>query len=77
MNGCEPAFPIVVDDEFDSGYHSVVNANGLSILDWFAGMALQGIIAGPVDDVTHQEAAEEAFLYARAMIAEQEKGRYA
>lgn len=46
---------------------------GMTLRDYFAAAALQGLIASPVDDVTHAQAAEEAFLYADAMLAERQK----
>jgi hypothetical protein len=68
-----PAFPIVATtgDPRDGVYC----ANGLSIRDWFAGMALQGLIRHP-DAVGEAEDTIAAWAYAAAdsMIQQREKG---
>ena len=52
--------------------------HGLTIRDWFAGMAMQGLIASPRGtpngaDATDTYYAEMAYIMADAMIAEREK----
>ena len=70
----DPAFPVA----------SLGNNNepGLTKLEWFAGMALQGMLAyshvNPsignfVENCTIEQASETAFSYAYAMLAESEK----
>lgn len=44
MNG-GPAFPHVIEEEYDSGYHLTDVQEGMSLLDWFAGQALIGWVA--------------------------------
>lgn len=42
---------------------------GMSLRDWFAGMAVQGILSGNPDaDCTPYEYALDAYLYADAML---------
>ena len=42
---------------------------GMTLRDWFAGMALQGILAGTPDSIcTIDEYANEAYQYADAML---------
>lgn len=43
---------------------------GMNLRDWFAGMALIGLLAG--GDYSHKDAAAESFNYADAMIKEGE-----
>jgi hypothetical protein len=67
-----PAFPIVVGpDLYDTG---------LTIRDWFAGMALQGELAGQFDstswdhdDDSTKKLAARSYAVADAMLAEREK----
>ena len=47
----------------------VVPVGGLSIRDWFAGMALQGLLANNETSYTPKQNAEEAYSFADAMIA--------
>ena len=75
-----PAFPIPVTEE-----RLPIAINGMSLRQWYAGMALQGLLA---DSRHHAEAlarrhgtdsklveifAKFAFSFADAMIAEEEK----
>jgi hypothetical protein len=50
---------------------------GMSLRDWFAGMALQGVLAAHADPETvlpkQTDAAEMAYQYADAMLAQQRK----
>lgn len=53
------------------------NVQGISLRDWFAGMAMQGIIANGgtnYNAVGQAEDAELAYNIADAMLAEREKG---
>lgn len=67
----DPAFPVEPFEHY-----------GLTKLEWFAGMALQGMLAyshvNPsignfVENCTIEQASETAFSYAYAMLAESEK----
>jgi hypothetical protein len=63
-----PAFPI--EDAMENIY------SGMSLRDWFAGMALQecGIIMpAKFEGCTPQEVAAAAYIIADAMLAEREK----
>ena len=56
------------------GWHPPLMEN-LTKREWFAGMALQGIIMHPQGKAGNwEEAAKDAFLAANAMIAESKKG---
>ena len=44
--------------------------NGMSLRDWFAGMAMQGMLA---DGIAHDGAPRFAYRLADAMLAEREK----
>jgi len=76
-----PAFPpirLLVDGD---RFTRIEGPEGMSLRDWFAGMALQGLLACPqVRQVTKPlkdestVIASEAFDYADAMLAEREKG---
>lgn len=47
---------------------------GMSLRDWFAGMAMQGYIAGGVPvDVSHRELADKVYRMADAMLEERDK----
>ena len=52
--------------------------NGMTLRQWYAGMAMQGLLADEGMDVEGFEhnAARKAFAYADAMIAEEKKGNY-
>ena len=69
-----PAFPL----------HSEVRPSmdtewcGMTLRDWFAGMAMQGLIASPRGPINGQDAtdkwyAEAAYMVADAMIQERSK----
>jgi hypothetical protein len=67
-----PAFPVGSDlgpasNIVDGGY------GGMSLRDWFAGMALQGMLACPESMGGINQFAECAYEYADAMLAEREK----
>lgn len=47
---------------------------GMSLRDWFAGMALQGYIASVTQSPDPDSAAEKCFDYADAMLVKREKG---
>lgn len=74
-----PAFPIVADGGPDSGLHPEIQY-GMSLRDFFAGMAMQGILAANAqthEEVTDQNVdyvvAREAYRSADAMLAERSK----
>ncbi len=60
-----PAYPIVSDD---------LCATGMTLRDYFAAAALQGLLADPSNGNPYRGNAESAYIYADAMLAEREKG---
>lgn len=68
MNDGGPIFPCS-DNYIEHGF---VDSPGMSLLDWFAGMALQGLLAGRIE-VGTLSVSERAFIIADAMIAERER----
>ena len=67
-----PAFPYR-DEDGEGGFDQY---SGISMRDWFAGQALNGIIAHPgmePDDASKKGCAMLAYEYADAMIAERNK----
>lgn len=68
-----PAFP--VSPEIYSG----TGLCGMTLRDWFAGQALQGLLACPSlqpnPESMDKYLSEWAFKYADAMLAEREKGQ--
>ena len=68
-NNGGPAFSLPESENFTAQY-------GMSLRDWFAGQALNGIIAHPgmePDDASKTGCAVLAYEYADAMIAERNK----
>ena len=59
-----PAFPFAVPTDFQFA------ENGMSLRDWFAGQAINGIIScAPMrSGVTYKQVAEGAYLWADAML---------
>ena len=60
------------------GEHEYEEGNeGMSLRDWFAGMALQGMLASPrsidCEKLDSKNHASYAYAYADAMIAERDK----
>lgn len=46
---------------------------GMTLRDWFAGLAMQGMIANPNDNNRKTELVMHAFQYADHMLAERDK----
>lgn len=67
----EPAFPSVTWDgrEFLPGHFS-----GLTKREYFAVLAMQGLLADPANDGSPESLALYAVKYADALLAELEKG---
>jgi hypothetical protein len=79
MNDGGPAFPATVE-EYSGGLSTKeVHYPGMSLRDWLAGMAMQGLIVSVWKetgaDYTANSCAKEAYQFADAMLAEKEKGR--
>ena len=80
-----PAFPVNSVKLIDIGAYTVLHP-GMSLRDWFAGMAMQGMLAYGVATVYRERAAEEGIPFSRllaeesyrhadAMLAAREKGQ--
>lgn len=66
-----PAFPILVQT---SNGNATVHDNGMSLRDYFAGMALQGHLSNPAHpSYDIQSLAEECYAMADAMLSERDK----
>jgi hypothetical protein len=67
-----PAFPIVEPDT-----SSVSITTGMSLRDYFAAAALQGLMANsqyPVEELPPAQVSVDAYYYADYMLAERERG---
>lgn len=70
-----PAFPqpIAIDSQGNIHTSSEKSDAGMDIRDWFAGMALQGILASDIkNEFPQDKIAEWAFNQADAMLAARE-----
>ena len=72
-----PAFPVSRNRSFDEetgdlALSTSYVSSGLSVRDWFAGMALQGLLSND-SRMPWATAASEAYEYADAMIEERKK----
>lgn len=74
-DGGGPAFP---RPNFHSDTHHTAPAqDGMALRDWFAGQALGGIVVATAHSLgyTVQDAAEEAYQFADAMLTERAKSQ--
>ena len=62
------AFPLVYDDE-TKGTREI--HSGMTLRDWFAGKAMQGLCAG--NSTNPQQIAQAAYIVADAMLKERSK----
>lgn len=62
-----PAFPVTVTNEGDTG------SRGMSLRDWFAGMAMQGFLASGIIDWRPTQWADSAYIVADAMLAARDR----
>jgi hypothetical protein len=66
QNGNDPAFPWTLNED--------MRDEGMSMREWYAGMALQGILASCAGDDTNladeKKASRWAFKYADAMLVQ-------
>lgn len=71
-----PAFPIPLTDDQEQEWNRSmggVSANGMSLRDYFAAKALQGLMVGPIDhDAKPEDFAAVAYGLADAMLAVRE-----
>lgn len=70
-----PAFPNTEVYHPHDGSGMWQGADGMSLRDWFAGMALQGYSSNQehLDTHTHEETAELAYIAADAMLAKRDR----
>jgi hypothetical protein len=47
-----------------------IRPTGISVRDWLAGLAMQGLLASGEISVSHEVTAEKAYKYADALIRE-------
>lgn len=67
----EPAFPRAC---FEGEHITDQGSIGMSLRDWFAGLALEGMIAGSQGlEITREEFAAGAYALADAMLKERKK----
>ena len=76
-NADMPAMPFLVGD---TGVHNISKGwsedatVGLTKLEHFAGLAMQGHLAGDIECIaTSEEVAEQSVIYAKALLKELEK----
>lgn len=68
VNDGGPAFPVESTD------HAKYGIAGMSLRDWFAGMALQGMLAASDGcGGEYRSTSEQAYRFADAMIAQRDK----
>lgn len=65
INDGGPAFPVPTPDSTDGRTHD----GGLTLRDFFAGMALQGMLANNETAYAPRATAPDCYAYADAMIA--------
>jgi len=74
MNGNEPAFLQLDKHGTHEGVTHYGYRGGLTKREWLAGMALQGLVAGPnIGDLSWDQVASDAVGYTDALLAELEK----
>ena len=66
-----PAFPI--PDTYYPNGQIQFGANGMTLLDWFAGQALAGLVSRLAYSGMFEDAAETAYKHAEAMLAEKSR----
>ncbi len=64
-----PAFPHV-NPNYDGNWDMNPQRGGMSLRDWFAGQAMQGMLAGGVKPDSPEDLAMGAYMAADAMLSE-------
>jgi hypothetical protein len=67
------AFPHQLDIPNEDGINIRHRSRGMTLRDWYAGMAMQGMLAGREAPLTPHEWATCAYALADAMIQERSK----
>lgn len=65
--------PVTYQPLPDGGHQAIVHNPGMTLLDYFAGQALAGMLADPGVNGPCDKTAKAAFDYARAMLDEKAK----
>ena len=74
QNNGGPAFPIpTLEREYWDREQG--EPNGMSLRDWFAGMALQGALACPASSGKIADFASDSYQYADAMLAARKEAK--
>lgn len=73
INDGGPAFPVPQELDGQGMPRTAQECNGMSLRDWFAGQAVNGLIAQTVRPVSAATLAAEAFKVADAMLTERAK----
>ena len=73
-NASQAAFPGTWEEEHEAGHRSykvTMHTEGMSLLEYYAGIALQGLLACPAElNLTPENAAGKSLRYAKALIEE-------
>jgi hypothetical protein len=72
-NANRPAFPLATEELSDRHQNGIDIEHGLTKREYFAGMALQGLLSNPERVGSIKEATKAAIWFADALIAELEK----
>lgn len=73
VSGFDGNRPVTYQPLPDGGYQTIVHNPGMTLLDYFAGQALIGLLAGGADFEMAAHAASDAFGLAQAMLDEKAK----
>lgn len=68
-----PAFP-TMRPALDPRASEFYTDSGMSLRDWFAGMAMQGMAANSANSCTEKQLCQAAYMIADAMMVERTKG---
>ena len=69
-----PAFPVPMGFDINGLTYPATHSEGMSLRDWFAGMALQGLLSlTTASGGKFEDYATDAYTIADAMIKEREK----
>ncbi len=77
LNDGGPAFPMVLNVELNPDSNrtlgSIESTEGMSLRDWFAGMALNGLLSGEHFSLKNEVIVKMSYELADATIAQREK----
>jgi hypothetical protein len=73
-NNGGPAFPCTFYDRDSTGeYQPREQLSGMSLRDYFAAKAMQGMLSDPSRELNEYEVSRESYIIANAMLVEREK----